>query len=390
MAKASVAMVSFNVNEILVLGMPIMFNPVMLIPFLITPMISILIAYGAVMIGFIPITTATVTWTTPVLFSGYVLTGSLAGTIVQLISIVVGVMIYAPFVRLMEKVEQERVDFLLDGIEQKFKEEQKKGSILILNDLRHGLDRIYHLMVVSFNEALNKHDITVFYQPQVDTNEKVIGAEALLRWEFKGRRIFPPIVVEMAKEEKYMNALSLEVLKRSCEDIKLLRKENENFKLSINMVAEQINSKEFVEQLLKIIKDEKLENNICIEITEESNLEGFENILSNVLYLKNNGICMALDDFSMGHTSLKYLQENLFDYVKLDGELVRDIMQNKRSETIVKSIIQLGKELHFKVIAEYVDEEAKRDLLIKLGCEYLQGFLYSPAVPPEQFGSCIK
>ncbi len=387
LAKASIAMVIFNVNEILVFGVPIMFNPIMLIPFLLTPIISVLIAYGAVSIGLISITTTAVTWTTPVLFSGYVLTGSIAGSLVQLVSIIVGVMIYAPFVRLMEKVEQQRSDFHLDEIEHLFKENLKKGNTLILNDMRHGLDRMYHMMVVAMGKDLKKHKIPVFYQPQVNTDGKIIGAEALLRWNFKGRIMFPPLVVEMAKEEKYMNDLSIEVLKKSCKDTLMFLEYDPNFKMSVNMVAEQMDDRGFVEQVILIIKEHKLEKNICLEITEETNIESFDNVGDNVLYLKENGIRMALDDFGMGHTSLKYLQENLFDYVKLDGKLVNDIMNNDRSETIVKSIIQLENELNFMVIAEYVDTEEKRDLLINLGCKYLQGFLYSPAIPVDEFTS---
>ena len=116
-------------------------------------------------------------------------------------------------------------------------------------------------------------------------------------------------------------------------------------------------------------------------------MDGLLHIPGNIRLLKRMGIRVAMDDFSMGHTSLKYLQDSLFDCVKLDGGLVQDLMTNPRIEEIIASIIALGDKLQFSVIAEYVDDSQKAEKLLGLGCDYLQGYLYSPAVPAKELAA---
>lgn len=99
---------------------------------------------------------------------------------------------------------------------------------------------------------------------------------------------------------------------------------------------------------------------------------------------------IAIDDFSMGSTSLKYLQKNQFDIVKLDGSIVKEMMTNDRSRDIISSIVYLAKSLNFKVLAEYVETDAQMKALEKLGCDYYQGYHFSKAVDVEEFINVIQ
>ena len=99
--------------------------------------------------------------------------------------------------------------------------------------------------------------------------------------------------------------------------------------------------------------------------------------------IKALGFTFALDDFSMGHTSLQYLQHNQFDMVKLDGNLVRSILSNERTKEIINSIVYLSKSLGFNVIAEFVETDEQKKALENIGCLLYQGYLYSPAVDCE-------
>ncbi len=383
LGKMAVPTVLFNVNETIVFGLPIIFNPILLIPFVLTPMMCVTIAYLAAFFGLMPIPCIAVEWTTPILLSGYVATGSIAGLVVQLISFICGVALYTPFIRLMEKVERERENFLVNELEQLYKTASREGIDLNLEGQRQAIRQIYTMLKTKLHKDIEQHNVEMFYQPQLDCNQKIMGVEALLRWEFNGKRIFPPLVIALAKKEGLINELSMEVLRQSCIQGKNLLSQNPEFKISVNMVAEQLNEPDFVEQLLRMISEYHMEINICLEITEETNMDNLVSIKDNIRTLKKAGIRFAMDDFSMGYTSLKYLQESLFDYVKLDGVLVQEAMQNKRSEEIIASIIQLGRKLQFQIIAEYVDTKEKEAKLIEIGCDYLQGYLYSPAVPMD-------
>ena len=113
-------------------------------------------------------------------------------------------------------------------------------------------------------------------------------------------------------------------------------------------------------------------------------MDKMKNIPAHISRLKSLGIRALVDDFSMGSTSLKYLQHNSFYAVKLDGSLVKGVVDNPRNQEIIASIVKLGKSLDFVVIAEYVETEEIRDTLRSLGCFLYQGYLYSPAVPYEK------
>ena len=99
---------------------------------------------------------------------------------------------------------------------------------------------------------------------------------------------------------------------------------------------------------------------------------------------------MMIDDFGMGHTSILYLQSSSFGVVKLDGSLVKDVLDNTTNQQIISSIVTLAEKLNIKIIAEYVEEEKQRDKLLELGCKWYQGYLYDRPVPLEEFIEFMK
>ena len=126
---------------------------------------------------------------------------------------------------------------------------------------------------------------------------------------------------------------------------------------------------------------------LCLEITEQDALSSSDVVTDKIRNLKARGHRFLIDDFGMGHTSLMYLQTNYFDVVKLDGALTRDILTNERNRDIISSIVYLGKSLHFKIIAEYVETKEQRNKLKELGCDAFQGYLYSK---PLEFDELIR
>ena len=120
-------------------------------------------------------------------------------------------------------------------------------------------------------------------------------------------------------------------------------------------------------------------------MTEQAALTGTPAMRERIEDLRALGVQLAVDDFGMGHSSLMYLQNHDFDIVKLDGALVRDLDSNTKSGDIISSIIYLSRSLGFQVIAEYVETESQRAALEALGCVQYQGYLYSPALPLDDF-----
>lgn len=382
LAYSAMPLALFNINEILVFGLPIVLDPVLFIPFVAVPLVSMMIAYNAAILGWMPIGAADVGWTTPVFFSGYLAAGSWRGVMVQLIIVIVGTLIYLPFVRLSERLQEGRVTYLLSELTAHYRTAEKAGS------LRPYLLRHDHLgvmaksLVSQLRSDLAQKRIPIYYQPQVNDRGEVIGAEALLRWRYDGTGVYPPLVVALAQEDGCFEELTWIIVQTVCQDITLLQAQlGDKITVSVNLAAEQLESAQFVQRLIDMAQTYGVGGQLVLEVTEETSLLHFSHIAEHIALLDRAGIALAIDDFGMGQTSLNYLRDNSFRFVKLDGSLVRQVTDNSRCREIIASIVSLGGTLGFRVVAEWVENEAIRDHLLTLGCKVYQGYLYSPAIP---------
>lgn len=387
LGKIALPTVIFNTNEILNFGIPIVLNPVLAIPFVCVPIMAMFVSYGAIAVGLVPHVTGEITWTMPILLSGYIATGSVAGSILQIVIIVIGVAIYAPFLRLYEKIYELRMREKIDQLVKELQECEEKGEN---PTLLHHLDdsgMVARMLVQELPQAIRQKQLYLLYQPQVDGDGKYIGAEALLRWQHSEYGfIYPPLIIYLAREGGILPELERMILDTAVGAIrKVSMKCGDRFKISVNITAHSLNWE--IEEYIR----EKLEEyqvspeRLWLEITEQDALINSEIVESKMKRLKNAGHMFLIDDFGMGHTSLSYLQSGYFGVVKLDGSLVRHIIENETDRKLVASIIGLGQKLDIKVIAEFVETERQRDLLKELGCYGYQGYLFGKPVPLDQF-----
>lgn len=379
---ATIPMV-FNINELMVFGLPIIFNPIMLIPFLATPLVCYSISYLAISTGIVPMIVNEIEWTTPVLLGGYLATDSIMGAMLQLFNICVGVLIYLPFVKALDR-ESERTNkqMYLDFIDYYKANEQK-----LQNETLTEMNNVYGNFAKDLCAEL-KHDlvdnIKMYYQPQYDYGGKCIGAEALLRWRHPDHGIlFPPLVVKLASECGLLLKLEEEVIKTALsERDDLINKYGEDIVLSINVTGNTIVSSEFLQFIRGIDKVTPFKGkNICFEVTEQDTLIFNDKTYEIFKEIRDMDIELAIDDFSMGQTSLQYLKHNLFTSLKIDGSLVTGLMTSLNCREIISSITELTESLNIDVIAEFVEKEEQREILHSIGCDNYQGYLYSPAKP---------
>ena len=384
LARSAGPAVLFNINELLVSGLPIVLNPIMMIPFILTPICSLLIAYGATAVGFLPVAQQAVTWTTPVFFSGYLASGSYRGVLVQVVVVAVGTAIYAPFVCLSERFRKSQAEMLLHELTEYFKSRQAEEKTVLLLDRHDSLGTLARNITAQLRVDVEEGRLLLGYQPQIHADQGIVGAEALLRWKYMGEMVYPPLLVALAQEDGFFDQLTECVVQQAMSVCGEILREGREFNVSVNITAEQMNNPKFVEKVIRYAKNDQVEGHFGLEITEESSVDKMKNIPAHISRLKSLGIRALVDDFSMGSTSLKYLQHNSFYAVKLDGSLVKGVVDNPRNQEIIASIVKLGKSLDFVVIAEYVETEEIRDTLRSLGCFLYQGYLYSPAVPYEK------
>ena len=387
LAKIAAPSMVFNVNEIMVFGIPIVMNPIFFIPFILTPIVCFLTSWTAMTLGIVPIPVNEVEWITPVILNGYLATGSWTGGMLQAVNIVIGIFIYRPFIKMYDTAQQKNAVTQIEKVTKVMKEAESTGKEVFLLERKDDIGYAAKNLEADIIHYVKNGKTDMYYQPQYDEKDNCIGFEALLRFktELYGV-IYPPLVIELMRESGRLCELEKYVFTYVANDMeKIYNAVGYKVKVSVNITPENLLNKEFVDFLVEL--SHRFDHNhgdICIEVTEQTHFEVTEQVEKVFEKLRRQGYLFAIDDFSMGSTSVKYLKKNLFDIVKLDGNLVKNVDGRDNEREIVSSIIILAKSLGIKVIAEYVENRKIQKQMEELGCTLYQGYFYSPAVAVDK------
>ena len=389
-AKASLLPMAFNINEMMIFGLPIIFNPIYIIPFVLVPLINYSIGYFSIYIGLIPQLEATFQWTTPILFNSYFGSSSIICVLIQLLCLIIGTIIYIPFVKLDNHILTKASGQMNTELKNYLIECENKVIEPQLFGLNNHLVSHAESILISLENSIRNGQIELFYQPLVK-DDKIVSVEALLRYKYKCKEyLFPPLVILIAKEKGLFNSLSKEIIKKAVKDFKEMLIINPNLKLSVNLDLDILHDNEFFTWMINYIETSNIPKfHFGVEVTENSKYQAKSNLNNLFKILHNYGINVYMDDFSMGNTSIRFLQDTLFDYVKLDGSLVKNL-DNDRAQNIIDSIIKLGSSLNFEVIAEFVETEEQKEKLKNMGCFIYQGYLYYKAMPYDDVIKILK
>ncbi len=386
LASMAAPTVIFNISEIALFGIPVIFNPVFLVPFILVPIANFLITYGAIYSGIVPHIINEVDWTTPILLSGYQATGSWRGAVLQVVCLTAGVLIYRPFVRIYEEQSRLRIARDVKRLVEEMQQEEENNSIGILTKREDDLGYVARVLASELAEAVHNKELFMMYQPQVNCDGECIGVEALIRWNHPELGfIYPPLIIQLAKEAHILHKLEQFIFDEAARAVTQMKPETSSeFKVSVNITNESLEWDGIEQCIADVVEKYHIPNEwFCLEITEQDALSTSIDIADKIKNLKAKGHKFLIDDFGMGHTSLMYLQTSYFNVVKLDGSLTRDILDNERNSDIIGSIVYLGQSLDFKIIAEYVETREQRDELERLGCNAFQGYLYSKPLKLE-------
>lgn len=396
LARISVIPMLFNINEIMVFGLPVIYNPIFVVPFLCVPAVTFLISYLSMYLGLVPLVTRTVEWTTPIFINGYLAVGSFAGVLLQIVNLAVGTLIYRPFVKMYDndRLRNSRRDYeeLVDAV----KESEQTRMPVHLNDVLASYGWMAKALSMDLEQAMVDGTLSLSYQPQYRLDGSCLGAEALLRWNHPSLGIiYPPLVFQLALETGKLTELEEWVVGQAAEFADRINSGSAAdavpLKISANVTGTTMQNAEFEEFLSELAREKEIGKlGFCLELTEQAALLLNDRQKERFARIHEMGYHLAVDDFSMGSTSIQYLIGNYFDLVKLDGGLVGDIRENPRCRDIISSIVQLSNTLGFAVIAEYVGSRELRDELADVGCTLYQGWFYSKALPAAEFESLLK
>ena len=236
-------------------------------------------------------------------------------------------------------------------------------------------------------QALENGQFVLHYQIQVDSSGRVIGAEALIRWQHPERGMVSPAeFIPLAEETGLIVTLGEWILNEACAQLTRwsLNPATADLTLAVNISARQFHDKNFVITVMQALhrqhtRPEKLK----LELTESMLVDDVEKVIEKMKTLMNQGVHFSLDDFGTGYSSLSYLKRLPLEQLKIDQSFVRDIFVDANDRAIVHAIVTLGKNLGLAVIAEGVETEQQRQFLESIGCHAFQGYLFGKPVTAD-------
>ncbi len=241
--------------------------------------------------------------------------------------------------------------------------------------------------------AFHQGQISAFYQPHFDTDtQKICGAEALARWQHpQYGELAPAKFLSTLLNAGMGYALTLHMLEQAISDTKKWQEHFEGFQVSVNVTPSDLSHFSFIDSLLSLLKEYNLKHEcLTLELTETEICRDFGKLLEATSRLRLQGIGISIDDFGTGHSSLTQLIEAPFSELKIDRGFVHQMLDSKKHLAAVTMSISLAKSLSLRVVAEGVESPRQQDILTNIGCDVLQGFLFTRALSRIEFSQWLN
>lgn len=254
----------------------------------------------------------------------------------------------------------------------------------------------HKLIIEAFPQAMANDIIDIHYQPQYDmSTQELVGLEALSRWTDESLGVIrPDIFVKITEEIGLHFEFDLWVFEKVCKQLTLWQRQSIHVpRIAINVSFKTMEMSTFIERIKHILHITNCPTHFLeLEVTETSSINNAKMLSDNMLKVKALGMHIAVDDFGTGYSSLSLIRtfHDSINKLKLDRSLVDKICQTDLDKNFIKHIIELGKILDLKVLAEGVETEQQLALLIELGCDYAQGYYFSKALPLVEIIDLIK
>jgi len=241
----------------------------------------------------------------------------------------------------------------------------------------------------ALRNAVERDEFVLYYQPQLDMKTgKIVGMEALIRWQHPELGMVPPgRFISIAEETGMIVEIGAWVLRSACAQNKAWQDAGyDKLRVAVNLSARQFGAADLIENLAAVLRDTGLEPKYLeIELTESLFMSDITPAVDLLHRIKALGVNLSIDDFGTGYSSLSYLSRFPIDVLKIDRSFVADITRDANDEAIVTSIIALAHNLKLAVIAEGVETGEQLDYLRRHGCDEMQGYYFSKPLPATQF-----
>ncbi len=236
--------------------------------------------------------------------------------------------------------------------------------------------------------ALEGRQFELYFQPQLSLHsQQIVGAEVLIRWKRQDQWVSPAEFIPLAESAGLIIDLGDWILATACEKAKkMLSACAPDLVVAVNISPVQFARPDFLDKVTKVLKDTGLPaKNLELEITEGVLIRDEQNTVATLEALKRLGVKLAIDDFGTGYSSLSYLKKFNLDKLKIDQSFIRQLQTDEADQSIVKAIIELGRNLQLELIAEGVEELEQQAILQSMGCDEIQGYYFSRPLSEQDF-----
>ncbi|MCP3689628.1 MAG: EAL domain-containing protein [Gammaproteobacteria bacterium] len=378
--KVAAPFAIFNINELLIYGIPIFLNRHLIVPFILVPLVNFTISYVVISMGFITFYDVSFSWTTPMFANAYVATnGNMIALLLQLVLTILGTMIYLPYIKKYTRSQSSAghlqslsgklgvMDEIKKNEDVKFQHAQ---SFLISSHAK--VDEIVNLIV--------DNKLVVFYQPKINVKtNRCDDFESLLRLELQDGRILPPVFMEDLENAGLAYLIDIWVCKQVREDLSTWAEQGFHPNISINLNPYTLQDTKYINEITQILNGFKVD----FEIIERSIANNYAVFLENIRKIKRAGMTVSIDDFGAGYSYYGFLYTKMVDHIKLDIHLAKDAMEYNEF-SIYSHLSKMCSALDIPIIAEGIETEEEMEKLIKPNdISYVQGYYFSKALQKD-------
>jgi len=394
-AALSLAPSIFNINYLLLFGLPILLNPAFLLPFVLVPVLLLGISYVAVASGIVPLPVYQVDWITPPLINSYLATGSWKGVALQVFNLIVATLAYIPFVDLADRIKivhRRKVFAELVGIAENGTRgpsgkrcTDRPGSVGAL------ARSLSDDMLKNINES--NEFIHLRFQPRVNLVENSVPCvEALLRWKHPFYGYVPPmLVLAIAEDAGLIKQLDTLVVRMAFKQQAEWRKNGIVTTVSVNLSESQLQDEDFPTLLDLMFSRTKLPKDALLcEVREALALHPEGKYLPALKAIHATGARLAIDDFGKGYQTLSQLDRLPLNELQLDRTLIIDVADNKTHQDILCNIQEMCFQKGIKTSAEYVESREQLETLLELNFSTFQGYHFSEPVLADKCAEFIR
>lgn len=265
-------------------------------------------------------------------------------------------------------------------------------NVCVYNSENDYLAQGHLAMVADVRKALDEKQFELHYQPKISAETgKVVAAEALGRWHSKTRGNVPPgIFIKVLEDNGLIDEYTYWAIETALAQAKEWQSGSYPLRVAVNLSPQTLMHPDFKAKIDQIIKNSKDGELLTFEITENLFLSEFDRLAELLEHVRSLGVELSIDDYGTGYSSLSLLRRLQVSELKIDKSFIKEMADNKDDEVVVRSTIELAHNLGLHVVAEGVEKKPALELLKKLGCDIIQGFLISKALPVNKFNAFIK